>query len=418
VSPQDEKYANAPENPDAVEKPQPPGSLGQVNQAGKTCRQRAWLWLLLLPVVVAVLLVGKAYQWNPQALYIHWLIRGLGNPNNERAFQVLTQDIGGPAVEPLIEAMNDKNPLIQSRAMYALIAIGQPAVVPLMAHAEFGNGPQSVLIQIGVPAVMPLLAKLKGNTTNPYYYIWYATIDKIGMPAADPLISAAGDVSAGNWSDAMHLLFCYSSRGFDTCTDRDGILVREAPTGDTRTHAVALLTALAGNADPSIRKEALDVLPKLNWMADERLALLTAALRDKDPSKRLEAAADIAPVHDERFIPALLVALKDTDPGVAGHAAAALVGTQAGTNALLATFNTADLANTYRDYEKIIQQGELSSVPILIAVLLSHADTNMAETYLNCGNSDLYYAAYRWADIYRVRFFYFPGSPGTTWGGH
>ena len=370
------------------------------------------MWVL--PLVI-VLLVVTFPLWNPQTLYIRWLIRGLGNEStHEKDFKVLTQDFGERAVEPLIEALNDKDPQIQTRARDALVAIGTPAIAPLLAQV-FYPGPQEVLVQMGAPAVMPLFAKIEeiNNTV-----LWYSLIGRIGMPAVEPLIAAGRNGSARNRSDAMNILFCENCLGIES-----GILVREPPTGDTFTHAVEFLTALVGDADPSIRRQAVAALPRLPWMADQLAPLLITALKDEDLSVRMEAAVSLWLVHDERAVPALVAAMNDEDPGFRAKAAVALVGTEAGINALVAMFNAEELANTYRDSEVIIRGGDVASVPILIAVLFSQNDSYLPEIFLNCGNSDLYHAASQWGwnrDYFVLPSYSddFQGSAGPTWGGH
>jgi tetratricopeptide (TPR) repeat protein len=375
----------------------------RANRAGNIGRKRSMRRLLWLLPVVIVLLAVTFPHWNPQKLYIRSLIRDLGvESKHEKAFKVLTQDMGERAVEPLIEALNDKHPQIQARAKDALVAIGTPAIGPLIAH--YGTG--EVLIQMGAPVVMPLIAKIEEENTYPSG--WFGVLYEIGMPAVEPLIAAAREGSTGFRSDTIRILFGDRDWRWEGWEYRDcGILASTPPTGDTRTRAIELLVSMVGDADPSIRGEALAVLPNLPWVADQRVSLLITALRDEDSSVRLEAVDALDWMYDERAVPALVESMTAADPVFRAEAAATLVNTDAGVNALVAMFNAEELANTYRDYEVITQARDVASVPILIAVMFSYDDLTLSEFYLDQGGIYLDRAVVHWASMHGYEINYY-----------
>ena len=75
-------------------------------------------------------------------------------------------EIGGPAVEPLIDALKNKNPSVRSAAAIALGKIGMPKVEPLVAALKDKNpsvrsAAATALVEIG--AVNSLIAAIKNT---------------------------------------------------------------------------------------------------------------------------------------------------------------------------------------------------------------------------------------------------------------
>jgi len=370
-----------------------------------------------LILVVGVLLVVITFPlWNPRKLSIDRQIRDLGDPAARgQAVQVLSQEIGAPAVEPLIDALDAADPQVRAGAWEALVAIGTPSIKPLIASVV-ENGPgRELLIATGAPAVEPLLAALEDPGLDGYRIgVLKGILVSMGTPAVEPLIAAARDVSPLVRLRAVQVLFCKDCN-LDGC-----ILEREPPTGDALTRMTELLTALSSDADARIRRLVVDSLSGLPWMADQRVPLLIAAVEDESSSVRSEAARWLGLKPDERAVPALAAALTDETPEVRGAAALALAQTgDAGTKALVAAFDDNDLSATAADYERIIQAGDKAAVPGLIAALFSHGDGGMAVDLLNCGEWRLKSAAEAWArrNGYEITLSSAGQGPGLTWGG-
>ena len=114
--------------------------------------------------------------------------------------------IGSPAVEPLIAAMEDGNSDVREAAAIALGQIGSPAVEPLIATLEDGNpdvreAAAITLGQIGdVRAIEPLIliTALKGWPLHSIrdleaHEAAAAALVRIGSPAVEPLITVLKD---------------------------------------------------------------------------------------------------------------------------------------------------------------------------------------------------------------------------------
>ena len=101
----------------------------------------------------------------------------------EAAAEALAQ-IGGPAVEPLIAALEEPNEDLRNAAVDALGQIGAPAVERLIAafHVYHPNeavrrAPGYALGRIGAPAVEPLLAVLREGGWSARAYAARALVD-------------------------------------------------------------------------------------------------------------------------------------------------------------------------------------------------------------------------------------------------
>ncbi|MFH2038751.1 MAG: HEAT repeat domain-containing protein, partial [Chloroflexota bacterium] len=133
----------------------------------------------------------------------------------------------------------------------------------------------------------------------------------------------------------------------------------------------------------------------------------------------LSAVRALGYTNDRRAVEPLLAALKDEDLVFRGEAALSLIRLgDFGVEALLATFDEQSLAATVSDYQRIIREGQDSSLPILVAALMKAGNISMDEDYLNCGQNILSGAAGVWADM--NGFYVMQGSgggSGASWGG-
>jgi HEAT repeat protein len=147
------------------------------------------------------------------------------------------------AVEPLIAGLKDEDADCRGEAMKALVAIGEPAVNPLilalLAHAAADPGTASdpqgwlrgthmlapvppgarierlpdrdgrsaALAAIGEPAVKPLIAAVLRDKKTGSLESLFATLVAIGGPAVNPLIAALKSIDAGVQALAVAALY-------------------------------------------------------------------------------------------------------------------------------------------------------------------------------------------------------------------
>jgi HEAT repeat protein len=375
--------------------------------------------LLWVSLVVLVLLGLTFPLWNPQTLYINELIRDLGDESTRgHAFEVLTQDIGAPAVKALVKAMDfNDDPQIRASAEDALIAMGTPAIEPLVANFlnNSNSGTYSLLLSIGAPAVGPLVAALASHPDRSYDL--EAILKYIGLPAVEPLIIAAKEGSPDTRMSVLRILF-----NNDYCLDTlyDHSLACQPPTGETLTHMNELLFDLLQDSDSTVRASAVLALTGGRWLTESSVPFLIAALGDANWFIRSEAAKALGRMEIVSAVTPLAALLNDENFEVRGTAALALVkiGTP-GINALIAAFDGGELVITARDYSQIIEAGDAVSVPVLIAALFSGSNASMAQDYLNCGELRLKEATEVWASQhgYQIEYFNSAQNTGLSWGG-
>ncbi len=326
-------------------------------------------------------------------------------------------ELGVKAVGPLLHSLNDGKPGNTEAVRDTLIKIGPPAVEPIIDTFVKVNtsGEFSVLVAIGEPSVKPLLAALKTPGLDGFKIsVIQTTLKQIGLPAAGPLFAAASDENPVTRLAVASILFA----GY--CTSFDGpIFVCNTPEGDTLMRATEVLNAMLHDPSPIVRYTAVDSITNLSWMQKEQEAILTAALSDPDADVRARAAVGLQRVGTGGGMLQLIAALKDEDTQVRNEAALALIHLgQSGVDALVETFSSGDLVAAVQDHERIIQEGDYDSIPVLVAALFTEGGSIMANTFLNCGSPWLGKAAEAWALANGMTVTFSPGgqSAGVTWG--
>ncbi len=382
-------------------------------------RKPGLAWLALL-VPVAIFFLAVPFRiWNPHTLYTRWLIHRLGNDSAQvKAFARLVQATDASTIDLLIYAMyEDKNPRIKARAEDVLVTIGEPAINQLIDHNA-----TNTLVRIGAPAVPALFTQI--NLSPGYNEVfndpWRESIIRIGMPAVGPLTILARSEKPKARSEVLNILACdelgYFNYVMNCIYITKGILVESPPSGNDLALANSLLVDLMVDPDPGIRRETAAAIPNLKWMAEKRTKLLVAALQDGDKSVRGQAIDSLWNLQDAQALLALQTAMQDPDPVIRAKVAVALTGTADGKNVLLGIFTAQELDSMGRDYKAVIQAGDETSVPLLIAALFSNKDIDV-DILLNSGNNELFRAAeqYAWDNGEYV----LPGSvqPVLTWGG-
>ena len=326
---------------------------------------------------VSLCVVGIALAMYGQTDRVNQLVRQLKAGNGLSADSRTTLiRIGAPAVDPLIEALNDNHaavrkeavlilgkikdpravaPLIgalkdkdydvEHRAADALANIGDPAVGPLIAgfkDADIGAGfgaasinsaAPLILGRIGAPAVEPLIDALKGPNSTVRKYAAVALGFTKDARAVEPLIDALGDKVADVWMAATAALgqigapavaslitalhkktsYAYAATDYE---ESEALGRIGAPAVDSLINAMK-------DTDSVVRKDAAHAL---GITADHRAVItLIAALKDENSRVRENAAEALGNIKDPRSAEALIDALKDKTSGIQLLSAKALV---------------------------------------------------------------------------------------------
>jgi hypothetical protein len=119
----------------------------------------------------------------------------------------------------------------------------------------------------------------------------------------------------------------------------------------------------------------------------DRVSKLISQLRDRDPIARKSAVEELGEIKDPRAVSALLAALMERE--------------------------TAAIAGAYTFF---IERGEPGSEDALIETLGKTGNENMAQKFLNCGNTKLQQAARSWATSRGYRIFGIPSGGHVEWG--
>ncbi|WP_241481305.1 HEAT repeat domain-containing protein [Methanoculleus sediminis] len=207
-------------------------------------------------------------------------------------------EIGEPAgVGPLVDALADE--AVAPVAADALVAIGEPAVAPVLEILENGGGAArenavEVLGRLGTPEAVPAIVELVRTGEDRLHRKAVDALIGIGAPAVDALIPLLGEEGDGQAGATAALT---------------GI-------GDP---AVEPLAGALGGENSSIRMGAARVLEKLEWApeegTEEEIVYLIALQRWPEVVELGAPAVDL-----------LVARLGDLDEAVQAAAMEALVG--------------------------------------------------------------------------------------------
>jgi HEAT repeat protein len=245
---------------------------------------------------------------------IKGLIKAMGYKNDQQVREAAAEAlvaIGAPAVDPLISALSNPTPLIRARAADTLGRIGEQTsdsnlrsrmVEPLLAlitrTSRFGVPQQAIdaLRRIGSVerAVKPLLAGLKDDSqtasTNAAKALAY-----VGSAAVEPLIRLLEDNKPWLQHKASEALMAMGASA-----------------------AEPMAAALQHDND-SVRRNAATILEGMaDTLEEEKLRSLVVdalipALDDADDETAQSAARALGQIPDPRTAEALVVALEDED---------------------------------------------------------------------------------------------------------
>ena len=210
------------------------------------------------------------------------------------------KSIGGPSVQPLLNALKDETLFVQPKGEAPVAPGDVPVEVPA-APLPVNNffvlqKVADILAEIGEPAIEPLVAALKDEQ---WHVRWTAAAALGGIAdtrAVEPLIVAL--------KDAKPEVRCAAALGLESLRDA---------------RAVPALTEALQDSNADLRCNAADALAAVK---DPRaVAPLISAMNDKESQVRLHVVTALGEIKTAQAMDALIAALGDKDPGVCQMAA-------------------------------------------------------------------------------------------------
>jgi hypothetical protein len=169
---------------------------------------------------------------------------------------------------------------------------------------------------------------------------------------------------------------------------------------DQDPRAVGPLIDALDDKDADVRQEAAWALGEIG---DPRaVGPLIGKLKDPAANVRWQAVEALGKINGPRAVAPLIAALKDADADVREGATDAL-------GQILGKLGTSAVV-------PLIRRGEPGTEDALIQALNESNDREMAEDFLNCGNSKLEDAAGAWASKHGYRIESNPGRGHVGWG--
>lgn len=160
--------------------------------------------------------------------------------------------------------------------------------------------------------------------------------------------------------------------------------------------AVEPLIAALKDVNPDVRRIAAEALGEIN---DARaVEPLIAALRGELGDVQKRAAGSLAKIGAPAVKP-LIATLKDKDPNVRKVVAHVLeeINDARAVKPLIDALKQGDLEVAAGAYTFFIRSGVPGSEAVLIETLEKYGTEEMAENFMNCGNSQLQEAGLKWA---------------------
>jgi HEAT repeat protein len=279
------------------------------------------------------------------------LVGLLKDPNRvirNAAINTLAQ-LGEVAVPSLVAALDDKTPEIREGAAEVLHKMGTPAVTPMikaLMHAK----------ENGRRAVAEVLGKLKEPTAAP------ALVDLLEDPSAAVRTAAANSLAAIGWkpnSPEEIVQQAIAIGDFSKAVEAGaagvpllmGVLKSASgrewegvahALADIGTPAAEPLLDLVKTGEAAPKSRALHVLGMIG--GDSAVAAMTAVIQDPDPSVRESAVTALWNIGGPKAVEGLIVALKDEDRLIVTRATRALgeLGDASAVSPLAALINAED----------------------------------------------------------------------------
>jgi len=260
------------------------------------------------------ILIAKRYSEIGDERVVEQLIQALKDENRyvrEEAAMALGEIGDKRAVEPLINALKDEDSDVRMEAAEALDQMGwKPGYVTEKAYYLVAKKEWDEAVKLGEPAVEPLINALKDKEAA-------EALVKIGDErAVEPLINALKDEdSSVRWEAAGALGEIGDERAVEPLInalkdEASGVRWEAAEAlgeiGDER--AVEPLINALKDEDSDVRWKAAEALVKIGEPAVEPLI---HALKDEDSDVRAAAAMALGKIGDERAVVPLTEALED-----------------------------------------------------------------------------------------------------------
>ena len=374
---------------------------------------------------------------------------GLDGP----AFAELTQEMGPDAIGPLIDALSydseRDDPRSRDVVVSALVAIGAPAVEPLIVALNRSDGIDKAAVAVALATIgesaLVSLDQRGMEAEAAHWMVWaldptyegdapntsshdavVRALVAIGAPAAESLADALVDNGGTAVAEVLVMIGEPAAQALIArCTGED-VLRSIGPS------AVGPLLAAAMSGDANARRFAAEVLygsdddpfPRgSSFSADDELSALTVLAEDSWSDTRAYAIDGVAWLYHRGLLPdevgavsqLLFPLLDDIDPDIKDRVAEELAGMS--DDVLLALADVPSEVAIYTvDYYRLIAEGDPASLAALVAALLHGGAPDMAEDYANSGNSLLSRAAGLWADSNGYRFVLGHEAPSLTWG--
>jgi HEAT repeat protein len=263
-----------------------------------------------------------------------WTLRQLKSEDwkeREDAAKKLGQLNEPKVVEPLVDALKDRNAHVRHAIEDALVQIGQPAVAPLLVvlrdrNPDLRRAAESVLVKMGDLAVGALGSNLS-DTNLEVREAAAAVLSRIQDPSAINQLLAV--VKRGG-SDAKQAAATGLVRAGHSAVKPLTAALKETVPGVRETAAAALVrigskateSLIASLQDPASREAAIDALDKIDpqWTkgtsAMAAVPALIASLKDPSDRLRKNAARALGQIKDPRIFEPLAAAAFDRDEAV------------------------------------------------------------------------------------------------------
>ena len=210
------------------------------------------------------------------------------------------KSIGGPSVQPILNALKDETLFVQPKGE-APVAPGDVPVEAPAAPLPVNNffvlqKVADILAEIGEPAIEPLVAALKDEQ---WHVRWTAAAALGGIAdkrAVEPLIASL--------KDANPEVRCAATLALESMRDA---------------RAVPGLAEALQDSNADLRCNAADALAAVK--DPHAVVALISAMNDKESQVRLHVVTALGEIRTAQAVDALIAALGDKDPGVRQMAA-------------------------------------------------------------------------------------------------
>jgi HEAT repeat protein len=328
------------------------------------------------------------------------------------------------AIDALIAALVDDDGYTSQPVLEALVSIGDPAVEPLLAALQGDDenirfGAVEALGQLKEPrAVPPLVEALKAGEM--IFSATYA-LSQIGAPAIQPLVTMLEEGDINQQYNALGALGMIKEpeaiRAVFQCLNDENLydIAKDILIQVSEPYAIPPALEALGDENEHVHNWAFIVLDQIG---DPAFEPLVAALGSEDSTVRQSAVLLLGELDDPKVIEPVLAAVSDENLLVRRAALYVLSGfdDERARQPFVTALHNEDLAFIAETYAIFIRVGLEGSEPVLVKALEQYGSKEMAESYLNCGNSLLVEAATQWADSHGYTITQVPGSPDSSWG--